>query len=212
MKFDFQWLNWLISLFNKPTGAAPTTQIVASTNYWDGLRLLADHHALRAPMNEMIDFWQKKYPGKQPRYWAIFDATTHSKQRRLKIFDANSRTVSEYYCAHGKNSDPQFTGWVSKFSNEPGSLCTSKGIYRCAETYNSLKFGYAMRLDGLQSTNSNARKRAVVFHGANYAEDKYIKANGKTGRSEGCTAVGFQYSTDLVNKLKQGSPLMVWGK
>lgn len=216
MKFDFQFLNWLWSLFsNKPavnvTPAAITT--TATRHYGDVLIDLAKKSGVPLQAVErLITYKNQHYPDKKLRYWAVSDFTLHSSLKRLFIFDTKEGTVDRYYVAHGKGSDPEFTGWCKKFSNEPGSLCSSKGIYLCNETYISGKFGYAMRMDGLESTNSNVRKRAVVFHGGKYAEDAYIKANHKTGRSEGCQAVGFQYSKDLIDKLKNGSLLYVWGE
>jgi len=164
----------------------------------------------KTPMHRLLDY-NKNNGDRAIRYWAISDFTRHSINKRFHIFDVVERTVHSYYVAHGKNSDPKFTGFCEKFSNVQGSLCSSEGIYRCSEKYTSFKFGKAMRLDGLDSSNSNARKRAIVFHGAVYAEDSWVKKRGKTGRSEGCQAVGFQYSSGLIDKLQGGSLLYVWG-
>lgn len=218
MKFDFQFLNWILSIFKKKDTSGevilsdPNDSILNESNNRNKvLRSLAAKTDLQAPMEKMIKFWDSYRPNSGARYWAIFDVTQHSRNKRLYIFDIVKGSVARYYCAHGKGSDPKFTGIAEKFSNVSGSLCTSLGMYKCAETYISGKFGYALRLDGLEYTNSNARKRAVVFHGAKYAEDAYVKSMGKTGRSEGCMAVGFQYSKDLIDKLKDGSPMIVWG-
>jgi hypothetical protein len=48
---------------------------------------------------------------------------------------------------------------------------SSLGVYKTAETYNG-KHGLSLRLDGLSPTNSKARERAVVVHGADYVEDE----------------------------------------
>lgn len=214
MKFDFQLFNWLWSLIApKPaTIAVPAAMSTIGVQHFSQtlMELAKKSGAPIEAMQKLIEYKNKNFPNKRLRYWAISDFTLHSANKRLFIFDTEEGTVDRYYVAHGKGSDPKFTGWCGKFSNEPGSLCSSKGIYLCAETYISGKFGYAMRMDGLEETNSNVRKRAVVFHGGKYAEDAYIKANHKTGRSEGCQAVGFQYSKDLINKLKNGSLLIVW--
>lgn len=146
------------------------------------------------------------------RYWAISDMTLHSSRDRLYIFDVIEKKVYGYPVAHGKNSDKKFKGWCETVSNEIGSLQTSRGVYRCSELYTSLKFGKAMRLDGLESSNSNARTRAIVAHGAKYASPEYIKQNKKCGRSEGCQAFSFIYLDEIVDKLKDGSLLLVWHK
>ncbi len=57
---------------------------------------------------------------------------------------------------------------ATKFSNNEGSLQTSLGFYLTGETYTG-KFDLGLRLDGLEYSNSRARSRGVVMHGAQYA-------------------------------------------
>lgn len=45
-----------------------------------------------------------------------------------------------------------------------------------------------MRLYGLDPDNSNAEARAIVVHGAWYANPDMIEKWGKLGRSDGCFA------------------------
>src|SRR3546814_10379295 len=47
-----------------------------------------------------------------------------------------------------------------------------------------------MRLVGLDPDNSNADRRAIVVHGAWYADPSLIATQGKLGRSEGCFVFG----------------------
>ena len=74
------------------------------------------------------------------------------------------------------------------FSNEPGTLKSSLGLFVTAETYYG-RHGYSLKLDGLEEgVNDNARERLIVLHGAEYvsrdrAEDRLV------GRSWGCPAV-----------------------
>lgn len=66
---------------------------------------------------------------------------------------------------------------------------SSLGVYRTAETYQG-KHGYSLRLDGLSpGQNSNARKRAIVVHGADYASPRHLRKYDKLGRSWGCPAL-----------------------
>ena len=55
---------------------------------------------------------------------------------------------------------------ASKFSNVFKSKKTSLGLYVMGEKYIG-KFGPSRRIDGLSTTNSNARPRAIVIHKAN---------------------------------------------
>jgi hypothetical protein len=90
--------------------------------------------------------------------------------------------------AHGRGSDPGRTGWLGRFSNEPHSNATSAGAYRTGDFYVNAH-GRSMRLDGLDPTNSNAPSRAIVVHGAWYANERVISQSGVLGRSEGFFAV-----------------------
>ena len=67
-------------------------------------------------------------------------------------------------------------------------------------------------MDGLEATNSNARTRAIVIHGASYVPNSARKQAGRIGRSWGCPAVAKNLSTDLINKLKGGSIYYIRGQ
>jgi hypothetical protein len=209
------FIQWLISLFltKKEPGKIEVAEDPKVNLNKDSdvlLHLASKINLSLEPVKKLIAWRDNHNASSMPRYWAVFDVSKHSKVKRLYVFDVLEQKVTSDYAAHGKNSDPLFTGFATRFSNTSGSLCTSLGIYKVAETYISGKFGYAARLDGLEETNSRARSRAVVFHGAKYVSDAYVKANGKCGRSEGCVAVDFARSKDLIDKLKDGSLLIIW--
>ena len=81
--------------------------------------------------------------------------------------------------------------------------------FDCADIYTG-KHGKSLHLDGLESSNSNARHRHVVIHGADYVSQKTIDKTGRIGRSEGCPAVENQYSLEVVNALSNGSLMILW--
>jgi len=111
-----------------------------------------------------------------------------------------SGAVQAVHVAHGSGSDPRNTGRATVFSNEDGSNCSSLGYYLTAETYDG-KHGYSCRMDGLSTTNSNVRERAVVIHGADYVHDSDVKQ----GRSWGCFALAMTMRTSVIDRLKGGS-------
>ena len=117
----------------------------------------------------------------------IADFSMPSWQPRFFILDMESGQAKSYRTTHGRGSDPAHSGWVKSFSNEPGSNASSRGAYVTAEHYSG-KHGPSMRLDGLDADNSMARDRAIVVHGAWYANADMIGKYGKLGRSEGCFA------------------------
>lgn len=135
------------------------------------------------------------------RVMGVIDYKQHNSKERFYIIDMESGRVEAYLTAHGKNSDPNFDGYATKFSNVPDSNTTSLGFFLTAETYYG-KNGYSLRLDGLSSTNSNARSRAIVIHGADY-----VTPGPKIGRSYGCPAVEMRYHQELIDQIKGGSLL-----
>lgn len=129
-------------------------------------------------------------------YLSVIDYSQHTGQKRFYVIDMRTGAVERFLVSHGRGSDPSHTGFASRFSNENSSNMTSLGFFRTAETYEG-KHGYSLRLDGLSASNSNARDRAIVIHGADYVSGG--------GRSLGCPAVEMSVRTSLINKLKNGS-------
>jgi hypothetical protein len=108
--------------------------------------------------------------------------------------------VKSIHVAHGKGSDSNNDGYATNFSNKVNSEASSLGFYLTAETYHG-NHGLSLRLDGLSSTNSKARERSVVLHGADYVREAEVKA----GRSWGCPAVSMALRGDVIELLKGGS-------
>lgn len=131
---------------------------------------------------------------------SVIDFSQKSTQKRLYIINMSTGSVWNLTVAHGKGSDAEHDGFAEKFSNVSGSNASSLGFYKTAETYQGSN-GYSLRLDGLSSTNSNARPRAIVVHGASYVQDSAVIQ----GRSWGCPAVSMANRDKVINTIKGGS-------
>ena len=95
--------------------------------------------------------------------------------------------------------------FAKNFSNKVDSRKTSVGIFRSAETYEGIH-GYSLRLDGLSTGyNDNARDRAIVIHGADYAHPNTIRQSGQLGTSWGCPALPTYVSSEIIDKIKHGT-------
>ncbi len=134
---------------------------------------------------------------------AIADFSMASRALRFHIVDLISGQANSYLVAHGRGSDPEHSGWLRSFSNEPGSLATSDGAYKTGEIYHGIH-GAAMRLIGLDPRNNNAESRAIVIHGADYVSENQIATWGKLGRSEGCFAVAPHMLPQVLGMLGPG--------
>jgi hypothetical protein len=144
----------------------------------------------------------------QHRIWyrdkiGIVDFTRPSSDKRFHLVDLHSGNVQTHLVAHGRGSDPDHTGTLQLFSNQPGSYASSRGTYTTADTYDG-KHGLSMRLNGLDDTNDNALARAIVIHGAWYAEPEMIEQHGMLGRSEGCFAMPKESQWQVMQQLAAG--------
>jgi hypothetical protein len=119
---------------------------------------------------------------------AIVDFARASSEERFYLLDTIGGRATRHHVAHGRGSDPAHSGYLSRFSNEPGSAASSAGAYVTGDLYQG-KYGRSMRLKGLDRSNSNAQPRGIVVHSAPYAEPEMLDQYGKLGRSEGCFAL-----------------------
>lgn len=118
----------------------------------------------------------------------IADFGAPSSDPRFHLVNLHDGTTTSLLVAHGSGSDPAYSGWLQRFSNRPGSNATSEGAYATSEYYVGAH-GRSQRLIGLDPTNNNAMDRAIVVHGAWYAEPEMVEDHGKLGRSQGCFAL-----------------------
>ena len=133
----------------------------------------------------------------------VADFGPSSANPRFHLIDLQNGRIESFLVAHGRGSDPAHTGWLKRFSNDMGSAASSSGAFVTAEEYYG-NHGRSRRIDGLDPTNNNARARAVVIHGAWYAEREMIAQHGKLGRSEGCFAFGERDLAQVMARLGPG--------
>ena len=133
----------------------------------------------------------------------IVDFGLPSARPRFALVDMVAGNIEMFPVTHGRGSDPQHDGWLKSFSNRVGSLATSRGAYRTSDYYWGAN-GSSMRLAGLEPDNNNADVRAIVVHGAWYADPSLIATQGKLGRSEGCFVFGEELLPMILYKLGPG--------
>lgn len=172
------------------------TQILAKYSHLD-----PNHEVPSQLLEDAVVYFeanQSKFANQ--KYISIIDFSKKSSKSRFFVVDLNTGSVWPIRTAHGKGSDSNADGFAESFGNQSGSGKSSLGFYRTAETYQGGN-GYSLRLDGLSSTNSNARSRAIVVHGASYVNEKPVIQ----GRSLGCPAVTRDFRDKLINQIKNGS-------
>ncbi len=178
------------------SGTLTDAQIIAKYAYVDTNKTIN-----QTMLKNAILYYHKNLSKiKNPDVLSVLDFSKFSGKPRFHIINMKTGEVWSVRVAHGKGSDPDHDGYANSFSNVSGSNASSVGIYKTAETYSG-SHGYSLRLDGLSSTNSNARARAVVVHGADYVSESTVIQ----GRSWGCPAVSMSIRTKVIDTIKGGS-------
>ena len=164
-----------------------------------------------------IDYsiFQKAYlgyvqiPNKNPGVLVIIDYTKPSNEERFYVLDLNKKKlVYSTRVAHSKNSGLEIP---LEFSDDPNSYQSSLGFFLTLGEYNGA-YGYSLRLKGLEENiNANAESRAIVIHGGDIVDDEYIKKFGFAGRSLGCPVLPAALTKEIVNYIKHGRVLFIYG-
>jgi hypothetical protein len=138
----------------------------------------------------------------------VIDYSLPSTSKRLWVIDMVQRRVLwNELVAHGEGS-----GDVDAvaFSNEPGSRCSSLGLFRTEDIYRG-RHGASLRLEGLEpGINDNAMDRALVIHGASYVSHGVVATYGRLGRSWGCPALDRRVSRSIIDRIKGGSAVFAY--
>jgi len=161
-------------------------------------------------IKDKIDYsiFQKAYLGyvqiqnKNPGVLIIIDYTKPSNEERFYVLDLNKKKlVYSTRVAHSKNSGLEIP---LEFSDDPNSYQSSLGFFVTLGEYNGA-YGYSLRLKGLEeNVNANAEDRAIV-------EDEYIKKFGFAGRSLGCPVLPYSLTRQIIDFIKHGRVLFIYG-
>lgn len=143
-----------------------------------------------------------------PDILTVVNFNEPSYKKRLFVIDLkNDHILMKMHVAQGKNTGSVY---AKRFSNQPGSLESSPGIFATKNIYDG-EHGESLRINGLESgINSNAYSRAVVIHPAWYMTPSFIKQNGYAGRSWGCFALNPARADQFISTVKGGSVIFAY--
>jgi hypothetical protein len=138
----------------------------------------------------------------------LLDLSISSGRNRFFVFDMDKDSiVDKGLVTHGHCNN--VIQRVVKFSNKPGCGCSSSGRYKVGKKYHG-NFGTAYKLVGLDNTNSNAEKRAVVMHSHSCVPDTECYPQ-EICRSEGCTTVSPAFLKRLEAVIARSEkPVLMW--
>jgi hypothetical protein len=157
-------------------------------------------------LNQAIKYIQQN--GYSTEYCFLIDMRICSGKNRFFVYDIRKNNVAlSGLVAHG-SCNSHFLE-LARFSNTTNCGCSSLGKYKVGKSYNG-EFGKSYRLYGLDSSNSNAVKRAIVLHGFGPVPDEEIYPRVLCN-SFGCPMV----SRSFLNKLSEiidrsEKPILLW--
>lgn len=172
---------------------------IANTYYEIASKLpKVNPQVLRLAVTAYCNAHSEGYDDKQ--ILTIVDYSMPSNKKRLWVFDVkNNKTLYSTYVAHGSGSGYLY---ANRFSNKPESHQSSLGLFETEQTYSG-HVGYALRLKGLDvGYNDHALSRAIVVHGAEYADPEFIDKYGRLGRSQGCFALPENDFHDVIDTIQ----------
>jgi hypothetical protein len=140
----------------------------------------------------------------------LVDFKKYSGEERLYEVDLIAGEVKVLRTCHGRGSDPRHSGYAERFSNTPDSNMSSVGAYATAGANWGRQQGPNVLLDGLEYSNDKARERAIIIHGADYADPDFLAREGKLGRSYGCFSVAHTDLPGLRERMGEGRLLFAW--
>ena len=210
-----QTLLWIAGIFllplltpnltHQPEVHLPAMEKSAITSLYDEMHLAGKVN--REAFQYAIAGYEK-IKDRKKEILTLIDFSKPSNQERLYVFDLRQKKMLySSIVAHGKNSGELM---ATHFSNRDGSHQSSLGFYLTENTYYG-KNGYSLVLEGLEKgINDNARRRAIVIHGAAYANPSIIQNGGRLGRSFGCPALPQTINRPVIDAIKGGSVLYIY--
>ena len=146
--------------------------------------------------------------GFSTEYCFLIDMSLPSGRNRFFVYDIKKESiVFSGLVAHGCCNESFIAH--PRFSNNSGSGCSSLGKYKIGDFYRG-QWGKSYRLYGLDQSNSNAYKRAVVIHGHACIEDKEIYPRVLCN-SFGCPMVSFKFFNKLSSIIEHSDkPILLW--
>jgi hypothetical protein len=188
-----------------------TVKLLPHDLLFDSLKLGKLGLGRRAYDCAMLGYTVLKSKSKLPNanILSIADMSAPSGKKRFFVIDVkNYKLLFVTYVAHGMKSGLDKTLY---FSNEPESNKSSLGFYITSATYAGTH-GYSMRLHGQEvGFNDKALERDIVMHSADYVSEAVIKSQGYAGRSLGCPALSPVVYKQVIDKIKNGTCLFIYG-
>lgn len=148
-------------------------------------------------------------------YCLLIDMSIHSGLNRFYVYDFKKYTVTmSMLVGHGCGNYPWSFDWSRDkpgFSNVDGSHCSSLGKYKIGKrAYSNWGINVKYILHGLETTNSNAESRFIVFHSWEKVPENEVYPDG-TAEGWGCPTIS-NNNMKIIDPMLQKSqkPVLMW--
>ena len=177
---------------SQPDGTPPPRKLIIKPS--------SGHRDASTPESEVLALAQaaaQTFRVPDRRHVVVIDYDRSLFAERLFVVDMKRRSIIlRSRVSHAMNSGKIFAG---DFSNTPETRKSCIGAFKTGETYYG-RFGYALRIDGLErGVNHNARRRSIVFH----------DFEAPIAYSEGCFITPPEVNRQLIDLIKGGSLVYV---
>lgn len=138
----------------------------------------------------------------KPDRFVVVDFSKPAYEKRLFVVNWKTGLVQAYHVSHGRGSAESDRSYKAKrFTNLIGSGTSSVGAYVAGQEYLSPRWGRAIRLQGLDHTNSRALERTIVFHSN---EQFFDRQRNVFGWSCGCFMMDESDLPHLIQVMENG--------
>jgi len=150
-----------------------------------------DTSRTRQKAKQALTFCRQR--GYDAKYCILIDMSLPSGVKRFMVWDFGKNNILlSGLVSHGCGNMPWSGVWSKDkpvFSNADGSHCTPLGKYKInSRAYSAWGIHVKYYLDGLESTNSNALVRQIVFHSWEEVAENEVYPFG-TPEGWGCPAI-----------------------
>ena len=141
----------------------------------------------------------------------MIDYSLHSGYKRFFVVDLKKGVIlKKGLVCHGGAKGKNNKGIPTVFSNENESHCTTLGMAVVGErAYSNWGKNYKYWLDGLETSNTNMRKRVVVLHAWEGVADEEIYPE-VLAVSWGCPTVSVKFLDELDVLLKKYDKVLLY--
>jgi len=128
-----------------------------------------------------------------------------SGKKRFFVVDLSSNTIVKSGVV-AEGSGDVYSAYEKRYSNEPGSMASSLGIYKIGKR---AKTTLSYQLFGLQESNSNAEKRSIVLQASD--EVPYEEINFPLLKTNGSLSLSGRFLKEISPMLNESmKPVLLW--